>query len=499
MEGKKSLPEGYILTGKKTYRILSVLGKGGYGITYLATGEVSDGNISHTVKYAIKEFFMDTRCRRNADGSVTFDDSDGKSVKDYLKAFKVEAVHLKDLNEYEGIVSVNEIFEQGGTIYYVMAHLGDVTLEKQIGSKGMCEGEAMKTIAAIGKALTYVHQHKMNHLDVKPANIMITGHGPVLIDFGLSRHYGILGGVTNDSSPYGVSDGYSPSEQYAGVEQFSPPTDVYALAATLFHMLTGHAPVRFTKITEDYLRKELGDRTSEQRIDAIIRAMRYDVISRTQSVSQFIEELGISDIGEGTVTIPIDPKRKISLMKMTCIAVGIVLVFIAVFAISYMVNSCKGKEKGGNTPSAADTTDVDTIKRDTMPAKVVFPATKTRDSLERVIDSLKKQQQVTPAPTPANPAKQKGDVVKPTPKPATQRGTVNIGYGTWSGEIRDGKPYGQGTLTYSSDRRVDSRDDSGTYAAAGDHMTGVYKNGHWTFGSLFDASGNRKATISIGE
>lgn len=505
MEDKKSLPIGITLHGKKDYTITAVLGKGGYGITYLAQHTQQGHNIPD--RYAIKEFFMSNCCERNADGSVTLSDTNGKSAKDYKKAFMVEAEHLKDLNQYSGIVHVQEIFEANGTVYYVMEHLGDTNLTKLLAKQGgkLDEALAVRMTGLIGRSLALLHQKKMNHLDVKPDNVMLVGDAatiqPVLIDFGLSRHYNIMGKVTNDRTAMGYSDGYSPAEQYVGLDEFSPSADVYALAATLFHMLTGHAPERATKITEAYLRDGLKGKTSEQRITAIVEAMRMNATERTQSVEAFLSALGIvtEQVASTGGTVDITQIRKPGINKIY--VAGLVVIAILVGMVVYLMGDY-GQDHDTPQETIQDTVRIDnadmeqatqSAEEQTQQENTQTEAETTQQNSSAATQQPAAQQQPQ---TTVQPQKQQGSqsAVKPTPK----KGPIDLGYAIWDGETRNGKPDGYGTMTYKTDRQVDSRDANGTYAATGDKMKGEFSNGHWVYGTLYSHSGAVKAKISIG-
>ena len=114
---------------------------------------------------------------------------------------------------------------------------------------------------------------------------------PVLIDFGLAKHYDNKGKPTSTVRLQGCSDGYSPMEQYVRINEFSPFADVYALAATLFFMLTGKDPVIASEISKDYIVESLPELISERTRNAIVAAMRKDKTERTQTIRQFLDNL----------------------------------------------------------------------------------------------------------------------------------------------------------------------------------------------------------------
>ena len=221
----KLLQEGTLLKSGD-YRIERVLGQGGFGITYLATQVGLDRQV------AIKEFFMKEYCERDSDTSQVSMGSSGS--KELVSKFKVkfikEAKTIAGLN-HPNIIRIHDIFEENGTAYYVMEYHGNGSLSELLNSKGkLSEIESLRYIRQIADALSYIHENKMNHLDVKPGNVLLDNKGnAVLIDFGLSKRYDEEGNQTS-TTPVGISHGYAPMEQYkkGGVGIFSPSTDIYS-------------------------------------------------------------------------------------------------------------------------------------------------------------------------------------------------------------------------------------------------------------------------------
>lgn len=251
MENINSLRPGTILKGEQSYRIESVLGAGGFGITYLAQTSVMFGNIPVNVRVAVKEHFVGDYCERQHDGATVVcvgtqkvRDMVERSLKDFLsEARRLSAVSAKHPN----IVKVNEIIEANGTAYYVMEYLSGKSLWDYIRERGpLTEEETRGLMLPIVDASAYLHASSITHLDIKPQNIMLTDGNvtlkPVLIDFGLSKHYTPDGSPTSTVNTLACSDGYSPIEQYSGITTFSPTADVYALGATILTCLTGRIP-----------------------------------------------------------------------------------------------------------------------------------------------------------------------------------------------------------------------------------------------------------------
>lgn len=244
------LQENTTLQGGK-YRILRVLGQGGFGITYLA---------EHTLlgkQVAIKEFYMKEFCNRDGNSHLSLGSQGSAEIVSRFRAkFLKEARNVAQF-EHPNIVSVNDVFEENNTAYFVMNHLPNGSLRQLISQRGpLNEAEAQKYIAQIASALKYIHQRKMNHLDVKPANIMLNRSGDsVLIDFGISKQYDATSGQQTSSTPVGISEGFAPIEQYkqGGLLEFSPESDVYALGATYYTLLTGTKPPSATDVLENGL------------------------------------------------------------------------------------------------------------------------------------------------------------------------------------------------------------------------------------------------------
>lgn len=293
----QGLKIGTILHGN--YRIDGVLGQGGFGITYLAM------DLSLDRKVAIKEFFPKDYCDREGDTShVTLGTKNTTEFVNKLKAkFLKEAKNIAKFDN-PGIIKIHAAFEENNTAYYVMDFIEGESLSAIVKKNGpLPEGKALDYIRKVGKALEYVHSHKMNHLDVKPANIMVRRKDdePILIDFGLSKQYDSEGHQTS-TTPTGISHGYAPLEQYndGGVKEFSPQTDLYSLAATLYYLLSGVVPPQATRLVDDELTFPASMPT--RFIEPIYKAMSTARRKRHDSIGTFL-----CDIKENQDTTVIKP------------------------------------------------------------------------------------------------------------------------------------------------------------------------------------------------
>ena len=230
------------------YRIEGVLGQGGFGITYLAS------QVALNRKVTIKEFFMKELCNRDEQTSQVSVPSMGSvdTVARFRAKFVKEAQTIAALNNPH-IIHIHDIFEENGTAYYVMDYLSGGLLSDLVQRNGVLdEATAIGYIRQVADALSYIHARNINHLDIKPSNVLIDGNGnAVVIDFGLSKRYDETGSQTS-TTPVGISHGFAPLEQYqpGGVSTFSPTTDIYSLGATLYKLLSGQTPPNATALLD---------------------------------------------------------------------------------------------------------------------------------------------------------------------------------------------------------------------------------------------------------
>lgn len=242
------LKVGTILRG--TYRIDSYLSSGGFGNTYVAT------NIEFDERVAIKEFFMKGVTQRD-DNQTTVSVSNTENSNSFLEQkekFKKEARRIRQLHNPH-IVNVHDLFEENGTAYYVMDYVDGENLAERLKRMGkpMTEHEVREILPQILDALKSVHDAGIWHLDLKPANIMVDKSGNVkLIDFGASKQLNAQKGGATTSTAISYTNGYAPREQMEqNYDKFGPWTDIYALGATLYNLLTNKRPPLPTDIDDD--------------------------------------------------------------------------------------------------------------------------------------------------------------------------------------------------------------------------------------------------------
>lgn len=277
------------------YIIGKVLGYGGFGVTYIGW----DGKLEQRV--AIKEYLpSEFSTRMPGEPSLTvFGGDKTTQFNDGMNKFVEEAKHLAKFQNEEGIVKIFDSFFENNTAYIVMEYLEGETLGELLKRiKTIPEDDAVKMLTPIMNSLKVIHKEGLLHRDIAPDNIFITKSGEVkLIDFGASRF-----ATTSHSRSLTVviKPGYSPEEQYRSRGDQGPHTDVYAIAATLYKMITGKTPPdameRRAKIENQ--RKEiltephkLNKEISRNRENAILNAMNVRIEDRTANIEAFMDEL----------------------------------------------------------------------------------------------------------------------------------------------------------------------------------------------------------------
>lgn len=286
------------------YKIVGRLGQGSFGITYLAAAKIKMtgalGEIETEIHVAVKEFFMSDINSRSHDGTGV-EGSSGTVFTNYRRKFRKEAETLARLS-HDNIVHVIDVFDENNTTYYVMQYVDGGSLDDYIASRGqLSEGETFAILRDVGAALSYMHRHKMLHLDLKPKNIMRRGSdGHIfLIDFGLSKYF-TEGGEPESSTTIGHgTPGYAPLEQarYRHDGAFPATIDVYALGATAFKMLTGKRPPEASDILNDGFPSDdlLSLGVSRPTEESIRRAMSAERRARYQTVDEFLSALCPAD------------------------------------------------------------------------------------------------------------------------------------------------------------------------------------------------------------
>jgi len=295
------------------YEISHLLGRGGFGITYL----VRDEGLAKD--FALKEFFPEDLVRR--EGTSLRFASKPNSENDYrwgLRKFYDEARLLAQFN-HSNIVNVRRVFEANNSAYMLLDFIKGSTLEKWLqGLDSPPTQEELDLITApLLSALELVHENRTWHLDISPENVMIRSSdgAPILLDFGASRfemkqHSQLVSALVFKS-------GYSAPEQYtSNADRYGPWTDIYAFGAMLYRAVSGERPSEATarQMHDEQKPATQGAKGSyrDKFLKAIDWALRLRPQDRPQSIAQWREMLL-----DGSGTVAAAPAKTRALMNST--------------------------------------------------------------------------------------------------------------------------------------------------------------------------------------
>jgi TonB family protein len=290
------------------YLIASLLGHGGFGLTYLA----QDTNLNAFV--AIKEFLPQEFAVRGANSRVMpRSDSDNDSYRWGLDRFKEEARALARF-KHPNIVRAARLLEANGTAYMVMDFEPGMTLSQYLKRHGpvLDEARLLGIFQPVLDGLEALHAQQLVHRDIKPGNIYVRARGgPMLIDFGAVRQ---AIGAHSRSLTSLVTPGYAPIEQYSSDGRQGAWSDLYAVGATMYYCMFGHAPAdaarRSAAISDGsedpYLtaKSKNGGRYSEELVDAVDWALQFRVRDRPQVAHELRERLRRSQVAPVSVDLP---------------------------------------------------------------------------------------------------------------------------------------------------------------------------------------------------
>ncbi|MFD1160271.1 serine/threonine protein kinase [Roseovarius aestuarii] len=275
------------------YEIESFLASGGFGITYTAYDSLDR-------RVVIKECYPQNFCRRQNTSVLPRSRNYSGDLESIVQLFAREAFNLSKVR-HPNIVRVHQVFEENNTAYMVLDYVEGVdlldTLENNPAS--LTPEKLTAYLLKILSAVEHVHEQGMLHRDISPDNIVISKTGePILIDFGAARDQAREKTSRLLSSLHVIKDGYSPQEFYIEGSEQGPSSDLYSLAASFYHLITGalppHSQTRLaafaTKQQDPYV--PLANRIdgySENFLAAVDKALSIMPAERIQSAAEWID------------------------------------------------------------------------------------------------------------------------------------------------------------------------------------------------------------------
>ena len=347
------------------YRINGVIGQGGFGITYDGT------DIKLDMHVAIKEYFPSSMANREVTVStqVICGSNTQGLYEQGMNNFLKEAKNMAKYAGEENFVAVHDYFAENNTAYIIMEFVEGQNLKEYLQQHGrLTMNEAMPIVMPVMNTLEKIHGRNMIHRDVSPSNIMITPDGRVrLLDFGAAREVQLdTQNLTTMSAVYKY--GYSPIEQQTMGMKQGPYTDIYALCATIYEMLTGSVPPNPIKraYEGDQLvpPSRMGVAIDPVQEDALLRGLAVNGADRVQTIAELREALcrtgaqygaggGQYGAGGGQYGGQQDPGGNPAL-KIALAAAAAILVAALGVAV-YLGTRPKGGGSSGSTPSGSET------------------------------------------------------------------------------------------------------------------------------------------------
>ncbi len=319
------LVPGTLLAGR--YLLGEAVGSGGFGIVYKAW----DTKLETVV--AVKEFFMSRLMTRvPGTGNVIITKKSQVEYAYRKERFLAEARNMAKFGSHRSIPNVFEFFEHNGTAYIVMELLHGQALNQYLKQMGniLDVDFAVMIAGEVASALRSMHEKGIVHRDVAPDNIFIASGKELrvkLMDLGAAK----LADSTDQNIDIVLKPGYSPTEQYDNSKNIGPWTDIYALGATLYRMLTGVKPDESTnrKISDEVVPPHhINPNIPENLSNAIMKAMAVDKHMRFKNVDEFLRAI------RGNTTVrPLNVERRRKRVRRTLSVVAACLVVLGIFGV----------------------------------------------------------------------------------------------------------------------------------------------------------------------
>ena len=285
MDLENALPKGYLL---HTNRIERTIGGGGFSIVYLAINKRTNQ------KVIIKEYLPSSRARRVENASVEcLSDQTSGNFRLGMRRFFDEAAALAKVN-HPNIVRVTDFFRANNTVYMVMEYEHGKDLRWYIKKRnGRVSERFIRTVfPELLLGLQILHQNKLLHLDIKPANILVRSGGrPLLLDFGAAREAMAKKGKHERHT---LTSGFAPIEQHRH-GHIGPWTDLYAIGATIWACMSGKAPItsteRIVKDKQKSAARSFAGRYTKELLELVDWCLQLNQLDRPQNCRELLDAM----------------------------------------------------------------------------------------------------------------------------------------------------------------------------------------------------------------
>lgn len=318
------LPVGYLFQNR--YQVQSVLGQGGFGITYCCKTLWSERLV------AIKELFWNGYMCRAADGRTVelLSETTREAADKMRRRFLQEAKTLQQFEEAPCIVRVLDFFEENGTAYMVTEYVEGETLSQRIANESVMDPlDVFSHVLPLLRGLEKIHETGYLHRDISADNLMLEKDGTfMLVDFGAARDFS---GMDQSQISRYIKGSYSPLEQYSISARLSPATDLYALSAVVYQAVTGQMPpISLARLQSDTIQwpSELGIAIDAKLERVLMKGLALQVEDRFQSAGEMAREI--------EAALPRPKRRRLGIWM----AAGIVAVAVGLLLL--------GKSRGQN-------------------------------------------------------------------------------------------------------------------------------------------------------
>lgn len=282
---RESLAPGTLLD---CYRVVKLIGSGGFSLIYLAEDEDSHDEV------AIKEYIPKRFGKRVSGDVVTVTNPNKHANFERGRKLFYQEANVLAMLRHDNIVSVRNCFLDNGTAYMAMDYEPGKNLGLYIKRrKGRLSTHfLMKVFPPLLDALDLIHSKQHLHLDIKPSNVHLRpGGDPILLDFGAAYHLDDVG----EKKAQVITPGFSPIEQYYATAKVGPWTDVYAIGASIRSCIEGKSPPssveRHAKDTVEPATKLFSQRYPMHILEAIDWAMQIDAENRPQTAGELRDAL----------------------------------------------------------------------------------------------------------------------------------------------------------------------------------------------------------------